>query len=268
MDLISLKKQFLHSSSLLDQDFISLWPWVRDHFIHKRFLGSDLREEINRIVSELSKGMPIQYALGWAPFMNLIVDVDSSVLIPRSETEELVYAIQQHYADDYSGVIMDVGTGSGAIAIALSIYFKNAHVIATDLSPSALMMARQNASKCEADVSFVQDDFLEPVQGLYENVDLFVSNPPYIGSNEQEHMDITVRNYEPEMALYGPSHDPLLFYRLLAERFSRSSNIWVEMNALQSDEIQQIFKKEGSNRVEVLHDLQGLPRIVHSKPIS
>jgi len=264
MILSEIKSQFIALCDNQRIDVESVWPWVRDHFIHDRSIVEDLQEDLHVITRALNKGAPIQYALGWAPFMNLILHVDTDVLIPRSETEELVFKMQTTYPRDYAGLILDVGTGSGAIAIVLALHFKEARVVATDLSDDALAVARKNAHKYDVHIEFIQDDFLAPISAIYTEADIIVSNPPYISKSEQPEMDDTVIIHEPDTALYGPDQDPLMFYKLLAERYSNVCDIWVEMNALQHQEISASFLKHNTN-VEVYDDLQDLPRMLFSR---
>ena len=170
-------------------------------------------KEIQDIVSRLKTAEPLQYIIGIADFYSLEFEVTPSVLIPRPETEELVDMILHEHAD-LEGGILDVGTGSGCIAITLSKHLPNANVTGIDISPEALSVARRNAERNEVNTAFRQADILssEPTMPfLPTNFDLIVSNPPYVCNSERSDMHINVLGFEPSLALFVPA----FFYFIL-----------------------------------------------------
>lgn len=170
---------------------------------------------IKDYIGKLKKKTPIQYILGEAQFYNMTFFVDNSTLIPRPETEELVdWIIQENKGCDRKA-ILDIGTGSGCIALALKKHLPNFEVTAFDISETALNMARRNAEYHSLDVKFLQKDITQQTQ-YDEGWDIIVSNPPYIPEKEKEIIEANVLDYEPHGALFVPNDDPLLFYRHIA----------------------------------------------------
>jgi len=255
---LDILKNWDQLESIGDKQKVLLRPWIRDHLL--RF-GSDALN-IHDVGEQIAAGMPIQYVLGWSPFMQFILQVTPDVLIPRPETEELVRMIIQYYPKEYSGTFMDIGTGSGAIAIALSKYFKRAKVIATDISINALDVAYKNVEELEANIHFIENDFLNENRDL-PSADVIVSNPPYIDPKEREKVDDHVHLYEPQMALYGPRENPLIFYKRMSEYLRTGQECWLELNALQVDKIKTYYT-EKKHSVTIHKDMQGLDRVLHA----
>lgn len=177
------------------------------------------RDLLNFYLEKLKMGMPIQYVLGETEFCGLIFRVDQSVLIPRPETEELVEWVVKESADN--SVILDIGTGSGCIAIALKSFMPQADVHACDVSLESLQTARKNAELNENQVSFFYMNILEE-HSIDNRYDVIVSNPPYIPYAERTEISNHVKNFEPEAALFVPDDDPLIFYRKIAEFAKRN----------------------------------------------
>lgn len=227
------------------------------------------RLRIEEIVLELKKQRPIQYILGETEFYGLRFRVDENVLIPRPETEELVEMIirqTSHSPSDSKKKILDIGTGSGCIAIALAHNISNAIVSALDISESALLIAQENARINQVNVSFFHHDILAdmPLRGE-EKWDIIVSNPPYITPSEQAEMDDNVLKFEPHQALFVPEREPLLFYEKIAEialsSLSENGLLFFETSSLYGQATAQMLRDKGYKTVELLPDISGKDRI-------
>ncbi|WEG13099.1 peptide chain release factor N(5)-glutamine methyltransferase [Pullulanibacillus sp. KACC 23026] len=185
----------------------------------REYLEEKDREWFEEAVKQHGAGVPVQHIMGEASFYGRLFEVNSDVLIPRPETEELIQGIldlrRQLFGDAFVSYC-DVGTGSGAIAITLALEDPNAHVTAVDLSKDALEIAKKNAVKLGADIAFEEGDLLLPFAGQ-RTFDIVVSNPPYIPSSVVEELDMLVRDHEPRLALDG-GEDGLTPYRRLAEQ--------------------------------------------------
>lgn len=171
--------------------------------------------EVDRVINELIAGKPLQYALGLAYFSDLALKVNQSVLIPRPETEELVSLIVRE--NNFKNPrILDVGTGSGCIALALAKHIPNSIVSAIDISSDAIALAKENAVSNNLSVNFIQADIFDPKPIVGLSFDIVVSNPPYVTEYEKEYMSRNVLDFEPHIALFVPDNDPLIFYRGIA----------------------------------------------------
>jgi release factor glutamine methyltransferase len=179
-------------------------------------LGEVRVEAVKNIVDRLLKHEPLQYILGYEDFMGLKIKVSPSVLIPRPETQELVNIIIDREAKASDLCVLDAGTGSGAIAMALSRNLRFARVTAIDNSDAALEVARSNAERLRTPVTFVNADMLSLVSLPGEPFDIIVSNPPYVLDSERAEMSANVLGHEPSAALFVPDSDPLRFYLALA----------------------------------------------------
>ena len=191
-------------------------------------------------VKDLKKNKPIQYIFGTAPFYGLDFSVDENVLIPRPETEELVEWIQEENKDKGEISILDIGTGSGCIAIALKKHLSAAKVTAMDISKGALALAQKNADDNETEIEFVEADVLSHPKWT-RKLDVIVSNPPYIAKSEAISMHKNVLDYEPHLALFVDNNDELLFYKEIAkwglEHLSKNGAIYFELNERNGDEL-------------------------------
>ncbi len=219
-----------------------------------------------QVLPRLLRHEPVQYIFGTATFAGLPLRVAAGVLIPRPETEEMALLIARQYAS--SGLqVLDVGTGSGCLAITLALRLKNSKVTAVDISGAALQIARENAKNNGATINFVQTDILKDELAGLPPLDLLVSNPPYVRQQEKAEMQPNVLTWEPEAALFVPDHDPLVFYRKIAwlasKRLKPGGTVWVEINEALPAETAAVFTSQlpGSN-VEVLDDFHGKPRFV------
>lgn len=223
-----------------------------------RWDGNELIDEIKRI----NKHEPIQYITGKAWFCNRPFYVNRSVLIPRPETEMIVdYVCKQKRSD---ATVLDVGTGSGCIAISIKLESPKSKMLAIDVSNDALTVARINAEKFGTEIEFLHCNFLTD-KFLFDPLDFIVSNPPYIKKEERESMQSNVIDYEPAMALFVPDDEPLIFYRALAEQGKQLlkplGKIVAEINPLLSGPTEKLF--QGFGYTTSLHkDLEGKERMI------
>lgn len=229
-----------------------------------RPLSDFILGRIEDILSRLQKHEPLQYILSLAYFYGMNFKVGPGVLIPRPETEELVDMIAAaSKAPDLH--VLDVGTGSGCIAIALSRNLRFADVDAIDFSGKALSYARENAEALKANVNFIHADIFSwtPEENDY---DIIVSNPPYIDEQEMESMDSNVLDYEPHEALFVPNDNPLLYYRRIAEVASEAlrpgGHIYFEINPRHADSLKQLLEDFGFSDVEVTLDIHARKRFI------
>ncbi|MBN2261932.1 MAG: peptide chain release factor N(5)-glutamine methyltransferase, partial [Prolixibacteraceae bacterium] len=196
-------------------------------------LSVELAEQIKKAVDRLKNSEPIQYILGETMFYDLRFEVDGSVLIPRGETEELVDRIVKKHKNK-ALKLLDIGTGSGAIAVSIKKNLPNADVFACDVSHKALLTAKKNASTNGVDVHFFYHDILSEIPLPERNFDVWVSNPPYVTEKEKALMERNVLDYEPHLALFVPDDDALMFYRAITEKaiqyLKPSGELWFEIN--------------------------------------
>jgi len=213
---------------------------------------------------------PVQYVLGTAHFAGLELEVTPATLIPRPETEELVQLITRVHAGRPGLRLLDVGTGSGCLALALARALPGAQVLAVDISAEALAVAARNAARYAPGVQTEQVDILQqmPAGAAPASLDILVSNPPYVRESERALMRENVLAWEPATALFVPDHDPLLFYRRLAEVGSAllrpGGSIWLEINEALGPETAALFTEEFFEQVAVLDDFLGRPRFVRA----
>ena len=223
---------------------------------------------ITEIVDRLKKYEPIQYILGETEFFGLKLKVNQAVLIPRPETEELVQWIAETEIPADSR-ILDVGTGSGCIALAVKKQFPDATVSAVDISVHALETARKNGEINNLNVNFFQADILTWENSGWEIYDLIVSNPPYVRESEKEAMFPNVLKYEPESALFVSDSDPLLFYRRIAEFAQKLLNetgwLFFEINEKSGMQTAQLLEKKGFRAIEIKKDLFGKERMIRCR---
>lgn len=225
--------------------------------------------ELGAAVARVNRHEPLQYILNEAWFFGRRFYVDPSVLIPRPETEELVSLVLDRADEPHRrGQIIDVATGSGCIAITLGLELPGATTLGTDISDRALKVARRNASALVSKTKFVSSDILCEQMPARE-VAIVVSNPPYIAESERETMSRNVLEHEPELALFVPDADPLVFYRMLADKSATAlipgGMLAVEINARFGNEVAEIFEQKGLQRVELLRDLSGRNRFVTAR---
>lgn len=215
-------------------------------------------------IERLNKNEPLQYVLNEAWFCGNKFFVDASVLIPRQETELLVEKASEFLLTLQNPTLIDIGTGSGCIAISLSLLFPNADVFAIDVSDAALRVAKENAARLGARVNFLKQD-IGQVAPMKKKFNLVVSNPPYISTTEIDSIAPNVKDYEPHLALFIEG-DPLQFYHQIAA-FARThladgGLIATEINELYGEAVQSIFKINGFKNTQRHRDLMGKDRVV------
>lgn len=230
-------------------------------------LTSEQEDELYSIAQRINKHEPVQYILGEVEFFGRLFKVNGSVLIPRPETEYLIHEIL-HYANlqkKHNLKIMDIGTGSGCIPITLKKELPEAFVTATDISIDALTVARDNAAILNAPVEFIQHDILTQDIPLGE-LDVVVSNPPYITQTEEAAMSRNVLQYEPHLALFVPDDDALKFYKAITikarEVLTGGGLLIVEINERFGNETAALLKANHFHHVAIIKDLDGKDRIV------
>ena len=222
------------------------------------------QQQLQTILQELSTRRPIQYVLGEAWFCGMKFIVNEHTLIPRPETEELVeWVLKENPSPKH---LLDIGTGSGCISIALNKKLPNTEITSLDISQEALKIARQNADSLNAVIHLLQMDFLnEDNWNSLPQFDMIVSNPPYIRLAEKESMNRNVLDFEPGLALFVPDKDPLLFYRKIAafasKHLKEECSIYLEINETLGKEVCKLYETEGY-KVELRKDLSGRNRMV------
>jgi len=228
-------------------------------------LTSVEKEKLKLALIELKKERPLQYILGTAYFLDLELEVNTAVLIPRPETEELVHWILSREDKRNPLTVLDIGTGSGCIAISLKKAAQQWNVAALDVSEQALEVAGRNASKNQTPIQFHLEDILVKKQWLTP-LDVIVSNPPYVVPSEKAHMLANVLENEPNLALFVSEEEPLLFYKRIIEfaeqNLKPSGALYFEINPIFVDELVTFFKKFTFESVEVRNDYLNLPRMI------
>lgn len=219
--------------------------------------------ELNKIFGRLMEGEPVQYVLGRAEFSGRWFSVRPGVLIPRPETEELCAWITADSKVSASPKVLDIGTGSGCIAITLQLDMPESKVTAWDISADALDVAHENAQQLGANVNFVKQDALNAKpEGEW---DVIVSNPPYICEKEKKDMAVNVLEHEPHTALFVPDADPLLFYRaitrLAVQTLNKGGRLYFEINPIYADDTCRMMQAEGMTAVELRSDMYGKQRM-------
>jgi release factor glutamine methyltransferase len=221
--------------------------------------------KLDELTQRLAAGEPYQYVLGHLPFDVLDLVVRPGVLIPRPETEELIDLIKQRMDRESISSLLDIGTGSGCIALSLAHYFIDTQVTAIDISEQALSIAAENALRNELKVSFLQHNILIDDSSHLPTVDLIVSNPPYIARREAGSMNQRVLGYEPDEALFVENDDPLIFYRRIKDVANDILNpegvIYLELNAIYARDCRDLYVQAGWC-AELVKDLSGNMRFL------
>jgi release factor glutamine methyltransferase len=228
------------------------------------FEEDSLSESLYQDFERLKTGEPVQYIIGKAPFYGREFFVDESVLIPRNETEELVHMIIKE--NPKPGMkILDIGTGSGCIPISLALEMKDSDVYTADVSEDAIEVAMENAEHLQADVTFLHLDILKDIPAI-SDLDILVSNPPYVPEAEWVDLHSNVRDFEPGLALFVPDHDPLLFYRVIAEKakllLKPGGRLYYEIHEKYGKEVSELMQNLGFSDVLIFKDLNGKERMV------
>jgi protein-(glutamine-N5) methyltransferase, release factor-specific len=225
------------------------------------------QQKVESFIEKLKNFVPIQYILGETEFYGLMFSVNESVLIPRPETEELVDWIRSENTGASKLKILDIGTGSGCIAISLKYEFSDAIIEAFDISDEALATARANAVRNRLDVNFSKVDILE-CQHFTRKWDIIVSNPPYVLENEKAEILPNVLDNEPHLALFVPDNDPLLFYRKIAEfaknHLTEKGKVYFEINRQFGQETVDLLTELGFRDIKLRKDIAGNDRMIRA----
>jgi len=278
MDFKQLENQFIQElNALYDREeskqlyymvTAHLCGWSRSELlIHQNeYVSEELFSNFDRIRKELIMGKPVQHIFSEAWFYGLKFKVSSSVLIPRPETEELVEWILQTI-DGQQGKalsLLDIGTGSGCIAIALKKLRAEIGVEALDISADALNVAKQNAISNEVSINFIEADICQYESGL--KYDLIISNPPYITEDERKEMHQNVLQYEPHLALFVTNENPLIFYKSIADfakiNLNPSGKLFIEINEYLGKEMIEMLVDKGFTDIVLKKDMQGKDRMI------
>ncbi len=233
---------------------------------HDRLLSKPTMARFDSALARLQAREPIQYILGCTEFYGLPFQVNKYTLIPRPETEELVDWILSHFQNQDAVLdILDIGTGSGCIAVALAKNLPRASISALDISHKAIALAKENAINNQVSVSFSDQDILD-TKSLEKKYDVIVSNPPYVRQQEKKAMHTNVLAYEPSNALFVSNEDPLLFYRKIAQlaKVSLKANGWLyfEINEYLSLEMESLLDEIGFMNIEIKNDFRAVPRMI------
>ncbi|MFT5886403.1 MAG: release factor glutamine methyltransferase [Arcticibacterium sp.] len=223
--------------------------------------------KLDEQLNQLNNKVPVQHLVGFTIFRNRKFSVSPDVLIPRPETEEIIDIIKGFGLD--SPEVIDIGTGSGCIAISLALELNKPFIKAVDISERALAIAKKNATSLNASVTFNKEDFLNYSQAIQGEYDVVVSNPPYIKKEEARKMEDNVLHHEPHIALFVENKDPLVFYRHIAifgkNNLKKGGQIVVEVNAHFGKETKTLFEGYGYSEVKLIQDFYEKDRFVVAK---
>lgn len=255
-------------SSLFIHQIVGFDPFQQRRFAEQELLKGD-EEKLYHLVSELKTGRPYQQILGETEFYGMKFFVDENVLIPRPETEELlemaIREIQNSRFKVQGLKILDIGTGSGIIPLVLKKHFPEAEVSSIDFSEKALNTAKKNAEYHQLKIQFIHADYLH--FELAENYDIIISNPPYIGIEEEIEIADSVKEFEPKMALFSPTSDALIFYRKIAEdakkHLKENGLLFLEINQKLGPETLELY--QDFSNAQLLKDLSENDRFIYGK---
>jgi release factor glutamine methyltransferase len=228
-------------------------------------------QTVSRIVElciELKTRKPLQYILGETSFYNCTIKVNNETLIPRPETEELVDQIIRENPG-FKGRVIDIGTGSGCIAIAIKKNLRKSEVTGIDISAGALVMASSNSILNNVDVSFLKGDILKFDSELIPPVEIIVSNPPYVLESEKQNMSQNILDFEPHNALFVPDDDPLIFYRAIVNLSERilipGGKLYFEINEAKGREMFRMLESAGYSEIKITDDINGKNRFIKGR---
>ena len=231
--------------------------------IHTPSLNEEQEEELRKKIERVKKNEPLQYVLGETIFYGRRFKCDQRALIPRPETEELIDWIINDVSNDGNIRILDIGCGSGCIAITLSKEIKNSTVTALDISEEAISLTEENCKINNCQVECINDDIFNFSDAQY---DIIVSNPPYICDNEAANMESNVIDYEPHLALFVPDNSPLKFYEKITEYAARNlrsrGKLYFEINRKYGKEMQLLLEKFGFINIELRKDISNNDRMI------
>jgi release factor glutamine methyltransferase len=262
-----------------EQETLSLVNWLMKHFSgHERafliaapdhILEDNVIVHLETALEELKRYKPVQYITGESYFMGLTLFVDSRVMIPRPETEELVSWIMGDNTTKQGSRILDIGTGSGCIAISLAKFIPGSSLIALDINQSALEIARQNAREHKVQIDFIRVDILNPSKAFTAGrFDVIVSNPPYVRMSEKSVMHPNVLDYEPHTAIFVSDNDPLMFNRAIAEfalhNLANGGALYLEINEAFAEETVELLIVKGFSDVITRKDMKGKDRMIRA----
>jgi release factor glutamine methyltransferase len=259
----------------------NITEWKRiDRIINKHLpLSLPKIELLKKYKEELLSHRPVQYVLNEAWFAGMKFYVDENVLIPRPETEELVEWIARDIESSGPGdetvlnhdsrllTILDIGTGSGCISLALKKSIPGAEIFSCDVSEVALEIAKRNAKENNASINFIHLDFLdEQNRNQLPSFNIMVSNPPYVPMKDKDTMPRNVIAYEPHLALFVENDNPLIFYEAIAdfakEKLAVNGKVYVEIHEEQADNVKKLFSSKGLENIEIKKDIQGKERMI------
>ena len=279
MTLIELKKIFLHElkETFPVVEIESFFFLLTEHHLNKRRLDFGLEPEykvdpqtealFKAALAQLKKEYPIQYIIGSTEFLGLSFEINEHVLIPRPETEELVTWVLNSNKHIKHLRILDIGTGSGCIPIALAKNLDKANIDAIDLSEAALLVAKKNAALNGVHINFIQNDILQ-VTNLDKTYDLIISNPPYVRESEKLHMHNNVLKYEPEIALFVDDQNPLIFYKRIAHlaqlSLKEGGELFLEINQYLGKPLKELLKNNGFIEIEIKKDFYDADRMIRA----
>lgn len=232
-------------------------------------LPKEDQKALERMMQRLESGEPIQYIIGVADFFGRSFHVAPGVLIPRPETAELCeYVLSCRKTEEK---ILDIGTGSGCIAITLALEIPEAKVTAWDISDDALLIAQENAKTLGADIAFGKRDILDTSLSTSQTWDVIVSNPPYIMPSERDGMEENVLGHEPSLALFAPADNPILFYQRIGDYAVHSLKsggcLYFELNPLTADDVADDLRQRGFKNIEIRQDQYGKNRFLKAMKI-
>lgn len=260
------------AAAMIDEMMLRIKGWDKTAtIIHGNETVTDfLKGQVDATVGRLLDGEPVQYIFGKAHFYGMDFNVTPATLIPRPETAQLVDMIVDRYGNNSDLRVLDLGTGSGCIAIALARHLPfPKEVTAVDISEEAIEVARSNSAGLKVKVNFIQGNMLdtdEMVAALGERYDIIVSNPPYIAQREAAGMERNVLEHEPATALFVPDDDPLVFYRAIAviaeKRLDDKGTLFLEINPLFSKELAAMLREHGFQDVDIEKDMQKADRFI------
>ncbi len=254
--------------------FFNLRPDERVLKRDDRFSESDI-VRLKKAVQRLNRGEPVQHITGVTEFFGLDIHVNGSVLIPRPETEEMVLSVCKEIEKVYDTVtplhVLDIGTGSGCIAIALASRFRKSHISAIEISEDAISIAKRNADLHGAMIRFIHHDILSSDHSIFspESLNCIVSNPPYVRDSEKRNMALKVVDYEPAKALFVPDDDPMLFYRIIAQKASiwlrKDGLLFAEINEALSSDCRDVILSAGFSEAIINKDIHGKDRFIRAR---
>lgn len=252
---------YLSLESIFNQSKIQI------HSSLNKSITANQHRKLKKILVKLKRNIPVQYILGETEFYGLQFKVNKNVLIPRPETEELTgWIIKEN--ENKKLIILDIGTGSGCIAVSMAKFLKESQVYAGDISKKALKTAKKNAELNKVNINFLKLDILKEKSSALNNLhfNIIVSNPPYIKEYEKEVLPRNVVNNEPHIALFVNEKDPLKFYKKISNfsinRLLKGGKLYVEINEAFGKEVKRIFYDSGFEDVTLRKDINGKDRMV------